>query len=152
MNIKAVRRISARLLKCGEKRVWIDSSKYKEIKETVTTDDIRRLIKEKTIRKIKAKGVPRTKGRIRAKKKKKGRLKGYGKRKGTAKARIKKREWILRIRAQRKLLRKLKDSGLLKKGYREIYLKIKGGVFRDKAHLLTHLKSQNYLTEGEKSK
>ena len=64
-------------------------------------------------------------------------MKGDGSRKGTAKARTPpKRDWINKVRLQRKFLTELKIKGLISSHtYRELYLKVKGGFFRTRNHL-----------------
>lgn len=140
MSIKTIRRIAASLLNCGESRVIFDPSRLEEISKAVTKEDVRALIKNKAISKARKKGVSRSIGKIRAERKKR-RGSGIGSRRGSKKTRSLSLGWTERIRAQRALLRKLN----LKVGYREVYKKIKGGEFKDRAHLLMFLKERGYL-------
>ena len=126
----------------GKSRIYIDPSKLKEVKEAITGDDIKGLIADKAFKKT---GVGHSRGRARILlvKKQKGRKRGLGKRKGSVKARTNPKEmWLKKVRAQRKYIRKLlEDEKIDKKIYRDLYLKIKGGFFRTKAHI------DNYLSK-----
>ena len=141
-----VRRMAADLLKVGESRVWIDPTQIAEVTKAVTKDDIRRLIRLGHISAPQVKGVPRVKGRIHDAKRKRGRRSGLGKRHGTGKTRRGgKKAWMDRIRAQRAMLREMKEKKTLTGGYREIYFKIKGGEFADRSHLMNYLKERGFV-------
>ena len=150
MNLRSQRRLAAQLLKCGEQRVWIDPAHVSEVASAITKDDIRRLIKEGKIAKLPKKGVSTARAKYIKAQKKKGRRKGHGSRKGKSTARMpRKLSWMIRIRALRKLLRKLRDEGKIsRKEYRMLYMYAKGGMFRSKAHLLQRIKKLKEL-EGE---
>jgi len=141
MDLKLQRRLAAEVLNCGENRVWFDPEALEEISTASTKQDIRELIEKGAIKKKAIKGVCRARiNRIRLKKRK-GRRSGYGSRKGKKTARLpRKRLWILRIRAIRKRLKDLRDSGQIdRKTYRIFYRKAKGGEFRNVAHLNAYL-------------
>ncbi len=142
MNLRNQKRLASELLKCGADRVWFDPEHLEEIARAITREDIRRLIKKGLIRKKQVKGVSRARARVLAEKKKKGRRIGQGSRKGKSTARMpRKKAWMIKIRALRKLLRELRAKGEVPgKLYRRFYLLAKGGALRSKAHLLTVLK------------
>jgi len=145
MSLGSVRRMAAQIMDIGEKRVVFDDSQVGEIGKAVTKDDVRKLIAAHAINPKKKKGVPRKRGRARTVRR---RLRGLGAggRKGTANARTaQKTKWIARVRAQRALLKQLKEDGKLTQGYRDIYWKIKGGAFADKARMVTYLKERGYM-------
>ena len=75
------------------------------------------------------------------------------KRKGKKTARLaRKTKWINTIRSQRKLLAELKDSGkIAHQTYRELYLKAKGGYFRNIRHIKLYLEEQKLLIAEVKS-
>ena len=146
MSIKTVRRMAASILKAGESRVWLDPLRLEDLKKAITKDDVRHLIRKGYVDVHKKKGVPRTRGRIRARKKKEGRARGKARKHGTYSARLDtKTRWIARIRAQRKLLNELRSKDKLESGFREVYLRIKGGSFPDKSHLRSFLLDRGYL-------
>lgn len=145
MNLKNKKRIAARLLKSGEKRVWFNPDKLSEIKEAITKDDIRNLIREGTIRIKQKRGISRFRVRKNLIQKRKGRRQGPGTRKGKATSRLpRKRKWIIKVRKLRGFLKLLKDKKVLApKQYSTLRLKIKGGFFRSKRHLKLYIE-ENY--------
>ena len=144
MKLDNQKKIAAQILKCSRKRIWIDPSRLSDIKESITKVDIRLLIKEGIIIKKQAKGVSRVRARKILGQKRKGRQKGHGSRKGKRTSRLyKKRKWINKIRAQRTLMNELRDKKKIsKKGYRDLYVKAKGGFFRSKRHIVLFIKEQ----------
>ncbi len=149
MDVKFQRRVAAELLKCGENRVWIDPNALDEVKDAVTKDDVRNLIKRGLIKKRPINGTSRVRANYLRQQKEKGRRKGHGSRKGKKYARYpRKLRWIKTIRPIRKTLRDLRDGGKIDRStYRRFYLLAKGGVFKSRNHLLTHLRDEGYLKE-----
>ena len=145
--------IAARILKCSPKRVKLDPDEMAEIKEAITKDDLRGLIKDNVIRMIPKKGVSRVRAKEKQKKKSRGQGTGLGKRKGKATARTPKKEkWMNSIRLQRKFLKELKDKELLTtKTYRNLYMKAKGGFFRSKRHITIYI-NEHKLVEKKQVK
>lgn len=148
MTLRTQRRLAAALLKAGENRIWIDPEATDEVGEAVTRDDVRRLIKEGVIRAKQKRGISGYRRKKLALQKKKGRRRGHGSRKGAKYARYAKKErWMATIRALRKMLRELRDSGeLSRSNYRKLYRMAKGGAFRSRAHLRSYIAEHN-LTE-----
>ncbi|MHC1584652.1 MAG: 50S ribosomal protein L19e [Candidatus Syntropharchaeia archaeon] len=138
------RRLAADILGVGIKRVWLNPELVEEIAAALTREDIRGLIESGAIKRKQKKGVSRGRARMLAKKRAKGHRKGHGSRKGTKKARFpKKRAWIIKIRALRRKLRELRDSGEIDAStYRKLYNKAKGGEFRDVAHLESYIRGR----------
>ncbi|MFQ5837574.1 MAG: 50S ribosomal protein L19e [Thermoplasmata archaeon] len=151
MNLKNQRRMAAEILKCGENRVWIDPNRMEEVEDAITRDDVRAAIQAGTVRKLPVLGQSRGRIRYRAAQKKKGRRRGPGSRKGAEGARSpRKARWMKTIRALRRVLKGLRDDGKLERSaYRKLVLKAKGGMYRSKAHLLQHLKTEGYIKEEE---
>ncbi len=151
MKLTVQKRLASRLLKVGQNKVKFDPERVNDIKEAITSADLRTLIKEGAVVKEKPKGVSKSRSRKVKLQKKKGRRKGHGSRKGKATARTEKKEtWINRIRAQRKLLSSLKEKGkITKETYSLLYKKAKGGFFRSKRHLLLYLEEQNLIQKTE---
>ncbi len=149
--MKLQRRMAAKILKCGENRVWLDPAREEEVKQAITKADIRRLIKKGYIKKLPEQGNSRGRARKVMKQKKKGRRKGRGKKKGTKKEG--KEQWIKKIRALRRFLKKLKDEGkITPQTYKEMYRKAKGGFFKSKNHLKIYLQRNNlFVKKGEKN-
>ncbi|MBI4399387.1 50S ribosomal protein L19e [Candidatus Micrarchaeota archaeon] len=148
MSLQTVKRIASYLLKAGESRIKIKPEEIKRVKEALTRDDVRSLIKEGIIFAEKKRGVSRALAKIKLKKKQKGRRRGFGSRKGTKYSRIsRKRIWINKVRAQRYLLRELQSNGKIKENnYRSLYKMVKGRAFKSKEGMLTYLKENNLVS------
>jgi len=144
VDLRLVRRLAAEVLGVGESRIWIDPSRIDDAAAAISRDDVRRLIKEGVIS-VRPESTPsRGRARLRALKKRQGRRRGPGSGKGPRYD--EKRLWILRVRAQRKLLKELKEKGLIDaKTFREVYRLVKGGMFRGRAHLKLYLREHNLI-------
>jgi len=83
--------------------------------------------------------------------KKKGRRKGPGSRKGKSRARNpRKKEWAKRIKTLRSVIRELRDAERIRKSdYRKLYLKAKGGMFKNRKHILLYIREHELLQEGK---
>jgi len=151
-DLRNQRRMASELLKCGSNRVWMDHDRLDEIAKAVTKEDIRLLIRGKAIKARQKKGISSGRKKYTQKQKEKGRRKGHGSRKGAKYARLSKKErWIKTIRPIRSYLRKLRDDKKITPSvYRKYYMKAKGGEFRNKHHLETHLISDGVLKEEKK--
>lgn len=152
-DLRNQRRMAASLLKCGIHRVWMDQDRLEEIARAVTKDDIRVLINGKAIKAKQKKGISSGRKKYAANQKKKGRQKGYGSRKGAKYARFpRKRQWIRTIRPLRAYLKDLRNDGSLSPSlYQKYYRKAKGGEFRSRRHLYTHLISDGIIKQEENS-
>jgi large subunit ribosomal protein L19e len=140
--MKTQKRLAAKILKIGKTSVWIDPEQKEEVSGAMTRGDVRKYI---GLGMIKAKPkVGNSRGRIRKRQaqKAKGRQSGQGKRKGTANSRSnKKHAWMNRIRAQRSLLKKLRDEEKISTAiYRKTYRLAKAGIFKSRAYVITYLK------------
>ncbi len=143
-NLKTQRRLASEILKVGEKRVWLDPSKEKDIKEAITKADIQSLIDKGVIRKKELVGQSRVRAREIHEKKKRGHRKGIGSRKGEKHARMK-FEWKDKIRALRKELFREREKGeITNEQFRILYNKAKGNAFHSVAHM------KNYIEEFKK--
>jgi len=143
-DLKLQRRLAASILKCGVNRIWIDPDRIDEVESAMTREDVKKLIKEGVIRKKQVKGTSRGRWRAKFKKRLKGRKRGPGSIKGKRTARMpRKVQWMMRIRAIRRLLRELRDAGVIDRHtYRVLYMRAKGGMFKDRSHLILHIKSE----------
>ncbi|TFF99814.1 MAG: 50S ribosomal protein L19e [Promethearchaeota archaeon] len=150
MNVNAQKRMAAKILDCGENRVYFDPYFIDEIKMAITREDIRNLIKEGIIRKKYKKGISNYRKKQQHERKKKGRARGLGKRKGTKKARTPKKEaWIKKIRPIRAHLKEMRDrKQIAKSTYRKLYKNAKGGMFRSVAHLNRYIEENDLMRRG----
>ena len=151
-DLRNQRRMAADLLKCGTKRVWMDHDRIDEIAKAVTKEDIRILINGKAIKASQKKGISSARKKYIKKQKDKCRRSGHGSRKGAKYARLTKKErWMKTIRPIRSYLKDLRsDKKITATTYRKYYRKAKGGEFRSRHHLETHLISDGVLKEAEK--
>ena len=147
MAVNTVKRLASDIMDVGMNRVKFKEGKdsLTRIKEALTRMDVQGLIKDGVVYK-----VPK-KGRRKVQKRKK---RGKGSRKGKSII-PDKEKWMTRVRAQRKYLRELVDSGALdKENKRTVYRRIKSGLFRSKKAMFTYLKDAGLIHEeklkGEK--
>lgn len=149
MNLKNQRRMASELLKCGVNRVWVDPNRSEDVSDAITRADVRILINSGTIVARQKKGVSRGRAEFEKAQKRKGRQSGHGSRRGRKGARKPSKErWMQAIRPIRRKLKELRDTGKIDPAtYRTYYLKAKGGVFKSRSHLISHLKSENILKE-----
>ena len=103
----------------------------------ISREEIRRLIRDRAIKKKPEKGISRGRARLVHDKKVEGKRRGQGSRSGTGGARTPTKEaWMKRVRAQRKRLRELRDKhSITEANYRRLYIMAKSGSFRSVADL-----------------
>ena len=146
MKMKLQRNLASKVMKCGNSRVWFEPSRIADISEAITTEDVRKLIKDGLIKEMPQKGLSSFRKKKMLAQKAKGRRKGSGSRKG--KAMKGKKLWIKKIRTLRAALRELKDSGRIdNKTYRHLYMVSKSGFFRSRSHLMNYLEKNSLLKE-----
>lgn len=154
MNLTPQKKIAAKILGVGAKRVWIDPEIEEDLSLALTRDDVRKLISDRVIRKKHVKGV--SKGRTRTMKvqKKRGQRRGHGTRKGRAGARQpRKKIWINKVRSQRRYLRGLRDNQLISPAqYRKFYVKVKGNSYRNVTHLRTTVEDSGIIKKPKKKR
>jgi large subunit ribosomal protein L19e len=136
MKLTTQRRLAASILGVGENRIWMDPARAEEISSAITRRDVERLIREGAIKARPVRGISR--GRKREGKR------GPRSRTGSWGARLPEKErWMRRVRALRKRLRELRESGKISRSeYRRLYRRVSGGYFRTKAHLEAYLKER----------
>src|SRR3989338_668823 len=111
MEIRSQQRIAAKILKCGESRIWVDPARIGDASEAITTYDVRKLILKGVIKKKPKIGLSTYRRKHKIAQKKKGRQKGHGSRKGRKGTRFsRKTSWINRIRSQRRMLSEMREQ------------------------------------------
>ena len=152
MNLRKQKQLAARALKTSPHRVKITGN-YKDVSELISRESVKDLVSEGGIKKLPKKGNSRTKANFIAEQKKKGRRQGHGSRKGTKNARFNQKEkWVIKIRALRSMLKRLKDSGRIDgKTYRDLYRKAKGNFFRNKRHMHLYMQQHHLLKDSSEA-
>lgn len=142
MDIRAQRRLAARVLKAGQNRIWIDPNRIDDVAMAIRRDDIRRLVREGAIRKVQAGGISRGRAKLLHQKRKRGLRRGFGSREGRRTASLSSKErWMIRIRAIRRHLKKLRARRVIKpRDYRRLYRLAKGGMFDSIRRVDTYIK------------
>jgi large subunit ribosomal protein L19e len=152
MKLKLQKRLAASIMGCSEKKIRFDPTRLEDIKESITKADVRSLIIDKAIFSVKEKGVSRGRARKKARQKRKGLQKGLGSRKGKKLARLPKRDvWANKSRAQKALLKRLRNNGIITKGvFRNLYMKVRGGFFRSVRHIKLYIGEHDLITKKTK--
>jgi large subunit ribosomal protein L19e len=136
------KKLASQILKVGTSKVWLDPSKVKDIDAGITKADIRRFIQKGWIKSLPEKvAMPREKGK---------RRRGAGRRKGSKYAKLsRKRRWMNTVRPLRRMLVELRAARQIDNAtYRNLYMLVKGGMFRSRSHLRIYLEQRGILKSG----
>ena len=146
-QMRLQKRLAARILKCSPYRVRFDTERLEDIKGAITKTDVRGMISAGAIREEPIIGISKFRARKTKAQKRKGRQKGHGSRKGRWTARQpQKGFWIRAIRAQRDLIKTLKEKKLITPAdFRMLYAKAKGGFFRSTRHIKLYLEENSII-------
>jgi len=142
MTIATVRRLAADIFNVGENKVRISPDSLKEAEGALTRVDVKGLIAKGIIIKLKPQGRASTRKKVR---------RSVGKRRGIMLA--PKKAWMMKVRAQRRLLRAIVADGALKQdAKRSVYGKVKSGIFRNKRAMLIYLKDNGFVAKDYEPK
>ncbi len=152
MKFRTQRRLAARILKCGKNRIWFDPNRLTEVKDAITRQDVRSLIKDLAIQKHAVEAVSGFRRKARLLQKRKGRLGGMGSRKGKKHARLNaKLNWMRKVRAQRGYIKNLKNKGkITPKDFNRLYRISKGGFFRSRKHIQRYMEEHGLIKHEAK--
>ena len=136
INLKAKKRLAARVTGVGVHRIRFDTDHLDDIADAITRQNIRSLITANTIKIKSFTGTSRGRAQTKLVQRKK-RGTGQGSKKGTKGARVgKKTVYVAKVRALRRLLKIAKDrKDLTNPEFWVLYKKVGGNTVRNKAHL-----------------
>ncbi|MDO8555767.1 MAG: 50S ribosomal protein L19e [Nanoarchaeota archaeon] len=154
MKLSTQKRLAAAVLGCSHQNVRFDVTRLAEIKEALTKNDIRGLIVKGAISKVPTGSYSHGRSRLILKQKRKGRRSGPGSIKGKKYARLpRKQSWMDRVRAQRLLLKALKEGGIVTiPVYHQLYKMSKGGFFRSRNHMKLYMEEHGLVQKNERQK
>merc|ERR1711912_100893 len=138
VSLKLQKRLAASVLKCGQRKIWLDPNEVNEISMANSRLNIRKLAKDGLVIKKPVKVHSRYSQRKHLAAKRLGRHTGTGKRIGRKDSRMPSAViWMRRLRVLRRLLKKYRDAKKIDKYlYHVLYMKCKGNVYRNKRVLI----------------
>jgi len=126
MNLSKKKELASRVLKVGKARIRFIEARLSEVKEAITSQDIRDLVKNKAIE------IKEIKGRKKIVKRTTRR--GHGKIK--KKVNTRKQDYVIKTRKFRTYVKNLKEKGdITHEDHIKLRKEIRNSTFKSKAHL-----------------
>lgn len=137
MSLEYVKELASRITGAGKSRIYIDPNYYDRVSTVISREEVKKLIEDGIIKIKQKKGQVYRYEKIKKRKERRG----PGSRKGKRK-KIRKKEYMLRVRGLRKYLRELYDKGKIDSDtYRKLRSLIKAGAIKSKSRIRTYVES-----------
>ncbi len=137
MSLEYIKELASKVTGAGKSRIYIDPNYYDRLSTVISREEVRKLIEDGIIKIKQKKGQVWREEKI----KKRRKRRGPGSRKGK-RVKVKKKEYVKRVRALRRFLRQLYKKGAMDSSvYRHLRTMIKAGVINSKSKIKAYLES-----------
>ncbi len=137
MSLNYIKELASKITGAGKSRIYIDPNYYDRLSTVISREEVKKLIEDGIIRVKQKKGQVWREEKIRKKRKRKGPGSKKGKR-----VKVKKKEYVKRVRGLRRFLKQLYEKGAMDSSvYRRLRLMIKAGAINSKSRIKAYLES-----------
>ena len=141
-KFKLQRRLAAEILGIGRNRIWFDPLRLSDIQQALTRSDILELVDDNAIKEKYSDKTPEKFSKEKTKSKTKHKRKGRGTASIRKKIKVRKRDYIIRIRKIRKYLKGMRDKNKMsREEYHSLRKEARSGKFTDLRRLIEQINS-----------